>query len=270
MIFNIESSLKTNIGRCRGQNEDSIGAFSLGKNTGKTTDGFLTVLADGMGGHKGGDVASRMAVDIVGKTFLAQQQVNTVEVLQTCLVEANQAIYDRAKLDPAFKGMGSTCTVLYIKDDKAGFAHIGDSRLYCLRDKMLQLLTEDHTLVNEMLRDGLISADEARNHPDRSIVTRALGTVENVDISTSEGLFTVQAGDIYLLCSDGLYDLVDDDEIQQALINYLPQSAAKHLIDLANERGGYDNISVGIIAILASSSETKRNAKPRETSPAIL
>ena len=270
MIHQIESSFQTNTGRCRNQNEDSIGYFSLNGGAPKTSEGLLGVLADGMGGHKGGDVASSMAVDIVGKTFLAQKHVDPIDALQTCLVEANQAIYDRAKLDPALRGMGSTCTALYLKNDQAGFAHVGDSRLYCLRDMTLRLLTEDHTLVNEMLRDGLISADEARNHPDRSIVTRALGTAKNVVISTSDGLFTVQAGDIYLLCSDGLYDLVDDDEIRQALIDYLPQSAASHLIDLANERGGYDNISVGIIAILASSQEAKHAAKPRETNPAIL
>jgi protein phosphatase len=270
MAFHIESSFQTDIGRCRSHNEDSLGSFSLDDNTSQMPSGLLAVLADGMGGHKGGEVASGMAVDIVGKTFLAQRHDNPLKVLQSCFAEANHAIYSRAKHDQGLKGMGSTCTALYIKDDQAGFAHVGDSRLYCLRDNQLRLLTEDHTLVNQMLKDGLISVDEARNHPDRSLLTRALGTMSNVKVATSEGLFAVQAGDIYLLCSDGLYDLVDDEEIQQALIHYFPQSAATHLIDMANQRGGYDNISIGVIALLAPALGIKPAATTRDANPETL
>lgn len=270
MPFQIESSFQTDTGRCRGHNEDSLGSFSLDDGASPTSPGLLAVLADGMGGHKAGEVASSMAVDIVGKTFLAQRHDDPLKVLQICFAEANQAIYTRAKHDQDLKGMGTTCTALYIKDDQAGYAHVGDSRLYCLRDNGLRLLTEDHTLVNKMLKDGLISVDDARNHPDRSVLTRALGTSADVKIASSEALFTVQAGDIYLLCSDGLYDLVDDEEISQALLNYLPQSAATHLIDMANQRGGYDNISIGVIAILAPTVDIKQAATTRDVNPGTL
>jgi protein phosphatase len=265
MPYLIESSFQTDIGRCRSSNEDSLGSFSLDDSTSQTPVGLLAVLADGMGGHKAGEVASSIAVDIVGKTFLEQRHDNPLKVLQICFAEANQTIYSRAKNDQDLKGMGTTCTALYIKNEQAGFAHVGDSRLYCLRDNKLRLLTEDHTLVNQMLKDGLISVDEAYDHPNRSMLTRALGTMTNVEVAISEELFAIQAGDSFLLCSDGLHDLVDDEEIQQALISYLPQSAAAHLIDLANQRGGYDNISIGIIAILAPSKHNKPAVTTRES-----
>jgi protein phosphatase len=264
MSFQLETSFQTNTGLCRSHNEDAIQSFSL-SNGSSPQDGLLVVLSDGMGGHQSGEIASNMAIDIIGKTFLKQyDNTNPSQLLKNCIIEANQTIFDAAEQKTELNGMGATCTALFIDNEQGCFAHVGDSRLYCLRNNQLSQLTEDHTMVSRMVKDGLISASEARNHPNRHLITRALGTKPEIQVDLSD-MFPIQSGDIFLLCSDGLHDLVSDKEIQQALTQYLPYSAASYLIDLANQYGGYDNISVGIIAIQPVTTETKSVPITRES-----
>jgi protein phosphatase len=204
-----------------------------------------------MGGHVGGEIASQIAVDVIGQVYFQEASDNPIEALKAGFVSANKTIRETASHDPDLQGMGTTCTALAIRDNHACFAHVGDSRLYRLRDGVLALLTPDHTMVMELVRAGLLTPEAARHHHDRSIITRALGVSPDVEITTSEVSWTIEPGDAYLLCSDGLYDLVEDEEIQQTVASFAPQTACEQLIALAKKRGGFDNISVGILAVRA-------------------
>ncbi len=261
----IETSLVSDKGCCRKNNEDYLQLFSFGDETSTGGKEVLAILADGMGGHQGGEVASRMAVDVIGKTYFEQPGNDPVQALKTSFAKANQAIFKTASGDPALRGMGTTCTALVLKNGQACFAHVGDSRLYRLRDGGLELLTVDHTWVNMMISDGLLTPEEARLHPDRSIVTRSIGTQSDVSTDTSAGMLPIQVGDVYLLSSDGLHDLVEDEEIRLAVLCNPPHVASELLLTLAKQRGGYDNISVGILTVREPSSIQNRAAITRET-----
>jgi protein phosphatase len=265
IVLMIETSLLSDIGCCRKDNEDYLQLFSFGNETSTGGKEVLAILADGMGGHQGGEVASRMAVEVIGQTYFRQPGSDPVMALKTSFAKANQAIYETAVGDPTLRGMGTTCTALVLRNGQACFAHVGDSRLYRLRDGGLVLLTVDHTLVNGLIAGGFITPAEARKHPDRSIVTRSVGTQPEISVDTSEGLLPIQPGDVYLLCSDGLHDLVEDEEIRLALLCSPPHAASEQLIALARQRGGYDNISVGVLAVREPASTPKRAAITRET-----
>jgi protein phosphatase len=143
--------------------------------------------------------------------------------------------------------MGTTCTALVLRGDEAFSAHVGDSRLYLLRDGVLQALSEDHWLVNEMVQQGLISKEEARHHEDRNVITRALGLHPTVEVATWAAPRSVRPHDRFLLCSDGLYDLVNDEEILETMEEQQPHIAAEQLVTLAKARGGHDNITVAVL-----------------------
>jgi serine/threonine protein phosphatase PrpC len=202
-------------------------------------------VADGMGGHVAGDVASQTAVSII--TEKASEAARP-DVLPELLKEANTAIWEKAQSDPSLHGMGTTCTLLLLEDDQAFFAHVGDSRAYLLRDGDLSQLTEDHTLVQRMVKEGRLKREDASLHPQRSIITRALGVDRQVDVDTFE--IQLQEGDRLLLCSDGLTSMVADKRIEEILAEEVdPQRAGDRLIGLANEAGGEDNITVVIVDI---------------------
>jgi protein phosphatase len=211
--------------------------------------GLLAIVADGMGGHQAGEVASQMAVDIIRRRYYEQSQTKPLKALEQAFVDANRVIHQASTEELSLRGMGTTATALLLVGNQVYFAHVGDSRLYRLYEGELSLITEDHTLIMEMLKSGLLSPEEARFHPHKNIITRALGTHPRVTIATSQALQPVRIGDHFILCSDGLYDLVEDGEIKMTVLSATPAFACQQLITLARERGGYDNISVGILAI---------------------
>lgn len=229
----IRTGSATDVGRVREGNEDSF-----------FVSDSLVAVADGMGGHLGGEVASRLALEVV----IALSERGEGELPER-IVEANRAVLERSLSDREVAGMGTTFTAIEIEGAVGHLAHVGDSRAYRLRGDELTVLTEDHTLVRELVRSGEITDEEARVHPQRSVVTRSVGVDRQLEVD--EGQLDLRAGDRYLLCSDGLTAMVRDEELQEMLSHEEdPQDCATRLVDAANGRGGPDNITVVILDIV--------------------
>jgi protein phosphatase len=227
---------KTDVGRARRRNEDSY-----------LLRDPLFAVADGMGGHRGGDVASSLSVETVSDVDLPDE--GSFPVLVEQIKRANQAVLERGESDRTLRGMGTTFTAILVEGDKAHVAHVGDSRAYRLHDGALQQLTEDHTLVQRMVREGKLRPEQARHHPQRNIITRGLGVDE--DLEVEELTLPLLAGDRLLICSDGLSGMLDDDEIQGILGGHSdPQAAADALVEAANVAGGEDNITVIVLDVV--------------------
>jgi PPM family protein phosphatase len=242
-------AMLTDAGRVRELNEDSVAYLVPPART--AADAALALVADGMGGHSAGEVASRLAVDAILDVFLAAagSDIPVAEMLAAALIAANDSILARSRIDPACTGMGTTCTMLAIRDGMAYLGHIGDSRAYLLRRGSLQQISEDQSLVATLLRNGVITAAEAAERPDRNVILQALGTRTEIEpVIWQDGLPLVP-GDILLLCSDGLSDCVADHAIAAILATHPPYEACRALIDAANDAGGNDNVSVGVIAV---------------------
>jgi len=236
----------------------SIGAFTAATDTGRkrrrNEDAYvvappLFAVADGMGGAQAGEVASKLAAAALSDTDAGS--LTGTERVTSLFQEANRRIYERSATDPAVSGMGTTMTVALVEGDEVVIGHVGDSRAYLLRDGRIEQLTDDHSLVAELIRSGKLSAEEAETHPQRAVITRALGTDPDVDVDA----FAVhaQAGDLFLVCSDGLTTMVDDEDILALLQRHhddLPR-AAKALVADANRHGGEDNITVVAFEIVA-------------------
>ncbi len=203
---------------------------------------LLLVVADGLGGHRGGEVASRLAVDAIGRE-VRKASGEPDERLRSAVLAANRDILEAAHDDPALVGMGTTIVVVLLADTGSSFvAHVGDSRLYRLRGEHVDALTEDHSLVATLVREGVLSIEEARVDPRRNQILRALGVRADLEVDVAP--IQMLPGDRYLLCSDGLHGLVDDDEIRTlAASDREPAGIVRSLIDAANERGGTDNIT---------------------------
>ena len=224
------STVVTHTGRKRRHNED---AYVL--------QPPLFAIADGMGGARAGEVASSLAAAALQS---GEVDGNGKERVTALIQAANRSVYERSSRDAEVAGMGTTMTVALVEDATVTLGHVGDSRAYVLRDGELEQLTDDHSLVAELVRGGKLSAEEAEHHPQRSVITRALGTDPDVDVDT----FTVEAedGDVFVLCSDGLTDMVGDDEIGEVLAGSREnlKEAAEELVRRANKAGGQDNITV--------------------------
>jgi protein phosphatase len=242
----------TDPGRTRRHNEDSY-----------VIEPPLFAIADGMGGAQAGEVASRLATAALkeaGANGGGEQRI--ADLIQ----EANRRVYDRSSSDPNTSGMGTTITVALVEDDRVAFGHVGDSRAYLIRQAQMEQLTEDHSLVNELLKTGKLSREEAETHPQRSVITRALGTDPDVDVDT----FSVRAeeGDLFLLCSDGLTDMVSEESILDVVERNRGDidGALDALVKAANRGGGQDNITVVAFEIadgvLANDGETREQALP--------
>jgi PPM family protein phosphatase len=220
----------TDTGRKRRRNEDAY-----------VCEPPLFAIADGMGGAQAGEVASRLAAAALRESGA---ETGGEERIYDLIQEANRRVYDRSSTDPSTSGMGTTITVALVENGNVAFGHVGDSRAYLIRDRRMEQITEDHSLVNELMKSGKLSREEAEAHPQRSVITRALGTDPDVDVDT----FTIEAqtGDVFLLCSDGLTDMVDEDEILELVeANRADIDAAlTALVRAANRSGGEDNITV--------------------------
>jgi len=221
-----------------------------------------------MGGHNAGEVASRLAVEIVAQRY-AEDTKNPGVSLARAIEQANRVIVDAAAKDSRYKGMGTTCTALLLRGGLAYCSHVGDSRLYLLRSNDIFLMTEDHSAVMDLVKQGTITADEARHHPEKNVIIRALGGRAHVEVASWDKPLSVRPGDTFLLCSDGLYDLVEDDELRDILRGALPQPACARLVELARQRGGPDNITVGIITMSDSAHPSSPGPAVREGSDAV-
>ena len=232
----------TDTGRKRRHNEDVY-----------VVDPPIFAIADGMGGAKAGEVAAALAADA-----LRGEGGSGEDTLVMLIQEANRRVYERATEDAAKSGMGTTMTVALLEDGQVRIGHVGDSRAYLIRDGELSQLTDDHSLVGELVRSGKLAPEEADTHPQRSVITRVLGTDPEVDVDTAT--VETRAGDLFLLCSDGLYSMVGNDRILQLVERYRGDldAAAKALIAAANKGGGEDNITVVAFEIAGGEDETER------------
>ncbi|MEW6127914.1 MAG: Stp1/IreP family PP2C-type Ser/Thr phosphatase [Acidobacteriota bacterium] len=263
--YDVVASFLSDVGCHRAINEDNGRYIKPNDPEMLAKKGMLFLVADGMGGHSGGEVASRLAIEVVSR-FYYEKNADAQSALENAILEANSAIYLEAARDPNLLGMGTTCTALVLQNGSAISAHIGDSRLYLIRDGEIYLMTEDHSAVMQMVRRGVLSVSQARQHPEKNVILRALGSHPIVEVATWTHPLPVRVGDKFLLCSDGLYDLVEDGEMKTAIIENSPYSACEVLIDLAKSRGGYDNITVGVVSLMARENGESREVKPtRET-----
>lgn len=206
----------------------------------------LLVVADGMGGANGGEVASHMAIEAVARTFFDDSAAEPAVSLTRAIEAANRAIWERGSSTPDLHGMGTTCTAVALRDDQLSFAHVGDSRCYVARGPYLEQITSDHSLLAELLSQHRISAESARTDARRNVVTRSVGIGPDVKVDAGRLEPALAAGDTVLLCSDGLHGVIDDVEIAPLVTAMPPADACRALIQLANERGGPDNITVVI------------------------
>jgi protein phosphatase len=242
-------SLKTDLGCVRQINEDACRCRIPSDPQLLETKGVISLIADGMGGHSGGEVASSIAVDVITRAYYESKR-SPRDALKQAFEIANQEIYHAAIADKALEGMGTTCTALVVCGEQAFAAHVGDSRLYLLREGEIYLMTEDHSAVMEMVKLGIITAEQARHHEDKNVIIRALGTSAAVEVALWETPMQVRDNDRFLLCSDGLYDLMEDVEIRDLVLNSVDHhSACEALVARARGRGGYDNITVGIVKV---------------------
>jgi protein phosphatase len=259
----------SDVGRMREKNEDSHAEHLL-------PDGsLLLVVADGMGGHGHGDLASQMAVRIIGEMFQMTQSEDPRERLRAGFAAANQQIIAEAERIGG-QGMGTTCVAVYIPAQRgeAWVAHIGDSRIYHVREGRLIWRTTDHTRVQKMVEMGLLAAEQAKDHPDANVVTRALGysqladgTVIEPDVKLEP--LNLQPGDSIVMCSDGLYDDVEDHEIADSMQGRNPEDAAKFLVQLSNGRSGHDNITCTVFHWAAETGSFNPVTRPTTIQTAV-
>ncbi len=245
----LRSYALTDIGRRRQLNQDYI--YLTENPIGNLPN--LFIVADGMGGHKAGDYASDLAVKTVTGEVSSSLEKSPVKILNHAISRANQVLRERASEDFALNGMGTTLVAATCIDRLLQVANVGDSRLYVIGDKITQI-TQDHSLVEEMVRMGGIGREEARNHPDKNIITRAVGARDDVEVDFFD--LELETGDMVLLCSDGLTNMVDDETICQILKNGKSlKDRVEELVQTANRNGGRDNISVIVIEPLADEVE---------------
>ena len=230
----------TDVGRRRDNNQDQLLVDDQQD---------IYAIADGMGGHAAGEVASRIAIQALAESINDRPEGLTPEqILVTSFNEGNRRICESVLARAEWRGMGTTIVAILRRNERAFIAHVGDSRCYLLRDNELSLLTEDHSWVGEQVRLGLLTEDEAAHHPMRNIVTRAMGNRLELEVDVSD--HDIREGDRFLLCSDGLNSMIEDTEIAELLRTHHnePEAACRALVEAANRSGGDDNITVVVVA----------------------
>ncbi|MFO7589658.1 MAG: Stp1/IreP family PP2C-type Ser/Thr phosphatase [Acidimicrobiia bacterium] len=253
MTAQIKVGGATDVGRVRDHNEDGyLVAEELG----------LIAVADGMGGHRGGEVASTTALDALRIAFLAGAAI------EEAVLAANAAVHDQSVADPNLRGMGTTITAGALVDGSLVLGHVGDSRAYLFRDGRLERVTTDHSLVEELIRAGELTVAEAERDPRRSMITRALGLDSEVEVDVEE--IALADGDRVLLCSDGLTNMVHENELATRLAETdEPQKLARDLVDAANAAGGVDNITVVVIDVLSAEGDGSDARATLDAQPAV-
>ncbi|HEB62708.1 MAG TPA: Stp1/IreP family PP2C-type Ser/Thr phosphatase [Bacteroidetes bacterium] len=256
MEFVLDYAVKTDTGSLRDNNEDAVKCINFNNEK----KGFLAIVADGMGGHKSGEVASQMAVDIL-PVFYFESKGKNPDILNEAFQKTNMEILKKSHSNSIYSGMGTTCTALVVAKNKIYYAHVGDSRLYLFRDNDLIQLSKDQTLVQKMIDEGTLTKSEAINYPQKNIIWQAMGTTRSLDVQVNKNPLTLKEHDRLLLCSDGLTDLVSDMEIKQILQLNSLNMVTNCLVALAKDKGGYDNISTILIEV----NKYKREFEKRDT-----
>ena len=234
---------RTDIGMARSMNQDSL-LVSENNNNGLN----LYILADGMGGYKGGEIASKVAITAVSKFItekfneIPKDKQSILDLLEDAIMFANSAIYEESEQDEELQDMGTTLEVLLIYRQRVYIGHVGDSRIYRIRKNTMKKITTDHSYVEKLIQDGEITREESYNHPKKNLLIKALGTDEEVE---PDLIYTVlNKNDILIICSDGLTNMVREDEILDIVKNNVQENVVDALVDTANEAGGLDNITV--------------------------
>lgn len=245
----MEVASLTDVGCQREDNEDSYAYWESPDDTIFARLGRLAVVADGMGGCEGGQFASRIAVDSVHESYTSAKESDPQELLLEAVRVANARVQEKARLTPALRGMGTTLTAAAVVGNHLYFAHVGDSRLYLLRNGDLRALTQDHTLVARLVESGVIRAEDADSHPQKHVLTAAVGVGEDVAPDSLEGGIALEKSDVLLLCTDGLWGQMSEAEMADILSSRRPESAASALVQLAKDHGGPDNITLLVMRV---------------------
>ena len=235
---------KTDIGKAREKNQDYYYVSE------ENDEPKIYILADGMGGYKGGEVASKLATESVKKYIqsnfdsIIKDKESILKLIASAVEYANMVVYEKSKETQELEGMGTTLEVCLIYNNKAYIGHVGDSRVYRIRNEVIRKLTKDHSYVQQLIEDKKITREEAKTHPKKNMITRALGCTPYVEPDLRAR--NLEKGDIFILCSDGLTNMVEEKQIYEIIKEDI-QNAAERLVDEANQAGGYDNITVIII-----------------------
>jgi PPM family protein phosphatase len=245
----VEVAGLSDVGCLRENNEDSYLYWEPADDDEFKRKGRLAVIADGMGGHEGGSEASHLAVETVRDVYDAGFRDDPQAMLMEGFAAAHTRILNYAELHPAFYGMGTTCTAVVLRGKHIYFAHVGDSRLYLVRGEGITRLTRDHSYVGRLVESGLVRAEDAERHPQRHILTAALGAGLEVDVDSAEPGLSALEGDNLLLCTDGLWSVVTEEEMQMAVQRQSPADSCASLVKLARERGGPDNITLQVLRV---------------------
>lgn len=260
----------TDVGRKRSGNEDSHAVWVSEEPAEFARRGALLVVADGMGGANAGEVASRLAADTVIETYRADTGGDPAHALRVAIETANSRVHSQSVANHDQRGMGTTCTAVVVRGNKVWIGHVGDSRAYLVRNGETHRLTSDHSLVAELVERGHLTEQEARHDPRRNVVTRSVGALADVQVDAGPIDEPLRAGDRVVLCSDGLHGQVSDSEIAMLTGDQEPDEACQSLIDLANERGGPDNITVIIARVPGSSGGAYHDAEAAATTTLVL
>ncbi len=255
----IVGAMRSDPGLVREANEDAV-AWITPQDETAAKHGSLAIVADGMGGHAAGEIASAIAVDVIRRVYY-DLGAAVPKVLATAFAAANRAILEYAARHPECQGMGTTCTVLAFRDGKAWLGHIGDSRAYLLRNGELSQLSEDQTLVARLMNEGTITREEADSSPVQNVLLQALGAKAQIKpVIRSDGL-ALEPGDVLVLCSDGVFNMIKESMIADVAGRLPPQEACDALIEAALAAGGHDNASLGIFSVHAEG-EAKKPLEP--------
>lgn len=252
----------SDLGNIRTNNEDTGLFYKVSDEQVIREKGYLLLVADGMGGHNAGEVASKMAGDIISREYFNGKHNGSIEQsLAKVFTLANKSIFEKAKSDIAFNGMGTTCTALVVIGKSVYYAHVGDSRAYMQKGDSIVQITQDHTYVQELVNKGDITAAEAVKHPKRNILTNAMGTKPEMRVDAGKFSMDFEPNDKLFICSDGLYDYLGDEEIKEILFKEDPKAAANIMVSKAKARGGHDNITVVIAERAAENSGIENGLK---------
>jgi serine/threonine protein phosphatase PrpC len=246
----VELASLTDVGCQRENNEDSYGYWEPANDADFAAVGRLVIVADGMGGHDGGQIASRLAVDTITEAYAGASDPDPQKRLLTALDQAHRSIQQRASHSPRLNSMGTTCTACALVKARLYFVHVGDSRLYLLREGKLRILSRDHTLIARLIEKNLIRPDQAHDHPQKHVLTSALGVPDDgMEIDTPPEPLPLHQGDTLMICTDGLWGQIEASEIERTLASQSPDIACRSLVKLAKDRGGPDNITVQVLRI---------------------
>lgn len=262
----VRAALRSDVGLVRSENQDFGACTTPQEERDGHPGGRLLIVADGMGGHRGGATASRLAAETVKAQYLGSETSDIRQALHEALTRANARIFSEAQANPDLRGMGTTTSVLAVREGHGWLAHVGDSRIYMVRGGEIRQLTDDHSLVASMVREGLLTPREAETHPRRNVLQRSMGVAEDVEIDV-RGPIELQVDDTFILCSDGLHGVVREEELKEIARQPI-EEAADALLRRALDRGAPDNVTV-IVARVEKGTDVEETFSERmdETQP---